>query len=209
MLMAMLDFLDPDPTQALFLLVGLVALVVLAFVLWRELQHRSRRYGGGTLAAAVLAGAVVGLLVGITPNLLPFEIGIVLLITSLGAIYRPEQVVKLTGGASLPFRALREGRELQLLVREHGGWSVARRNEEVKERFAALDAFEGPGTERYVGLLRDTLLADPADPAVAAKIEELAAADAELRASLGGRPVWEKELERRAAALEPDAPAAE
>jgi hypothetical protein len=194
----MLDFIDPDPGQALLKIAVGLLVVVLSVLLWRELQHRSRRSGGGNLAAAAMAAAVVGLMVAIS-NALPMEIGIVVLFLSLFAIYRPEQVVKVTGGPRLEWRALREGRELQLLVKERGGPSLAKRNPEVQERFEALSSLEGPGTERYIGLLRETLLADPAAPGMEAKLAELAEADAALRVAIGARPNWEKELERRAA----------
>jgi hypothetical protein len=198
----MLDFIDPDPLQALLKIAGAVAVVVMAIVLWFQLLHRSRRFGGGPIAAAIMAAAVVALLVAIAPNLMPFDIGIFVLILSLMAIYRPDQVVKLTGGPSLAYRALHEGRELQLLVRERGGWSVARRNDEVMARVEGLAAFEGPGTERYISLLRETVVADPEAPGIAEKAAELVEADAELRASLKARPMFERDLAKRAAALE-------
>jgi hypothetical protein len=198
----MLDFLDPDPGQALIKLALLAGLAVLSVLLWRELVHRSRRYGGGLVAAGIMAAAVLALVVAIAPGVLPFEIGIMVLFLGLAAIFRPDQVVKATGGPSLRYRALREGRELRLLVRERGGWSVARRNEEVMGRVAGLDAFEGPETERYVGLVRETLLADPEAPGMAAKLDALDAADAELRAALRARPMFERELAARAAALD-------
>ncbi len=204
----MLDFINPDPLQALLLILGAVGIVALSVLLWIQLQHRSRRYGGGNIAAALMAAAIVGLLVAISPNFLPFDIGIFILILSLMVIYRPDQVIKVTGGPSLRYRALREGRELQMLVREHGGWSVAGRNEEVAERIAGLAAFEGPGTERYIGLVRETLLADPEASGEAERLAELAEADAELRASLKARPMFERELAKRAAALD-EAPAAD
>ncbi len=194
----MLDFIDPDPGLAVLKVALSIGLVVLAVVFWRELQHRSRRYGGGNLAAVVLALAVIALLVAIG-NVIPMDIGLVVLIASLLAIYRPEQVVKATGGPRLEWRALREGRELQLLVRERGGPSLAKRNPEVQERFEALSALEGPSTLAYIGLLRATLLEDPTAPGMDAKRAELAEADAALRAAIGARPTWEKELERRAA----------
>ena len=132
-----------------------------------------------------------------------------LLILALAAMYRPDLVVQVTGGPSLRYRALREGRELQLLVRERGGWSVARRNEEVQARVEGLSAFEGPGTERYISLVRETVVADPEAPGVAEKLAALGEAEAELRASLKARPMFDKELDRRAAALEPSGPAPE
>jgi hypothetical protein len=203
----MLSFLNPDPLQALLMIAMAVGVVALAIALWLQLQHRSRRYGGGKVAAAVMAVAVVALLVSIAPNLMPFDIGIFVLLMALAAVYRPDQVIRATGGPSLRYRALREGRELQLLVREHGGWSVARRNEEVIERVEGLAAFEGPGTERYIGLVRDTVLADPSAPGVAERLAELVEADAELRTALRARPMFERELAKRAAAL--DGPAAD
>ena len=198
----MLSFLDPDPLQALLKIALTVGLVALAIMLWFQLQHRSRRYGGGNVAAAVMALAVVVLLVAIAPNILPMDIGIFLLFAALLAIYRPEQVVKVTGGPSLRYRALREGRGLAMLVREHGGWSVARRNEEAMARVEGLAAFEGPGTERYIGLVRETILAYPAAPGIAEKLAELAEADAELRTALKAKPMFEKELAKRAAELD-------
>jgi hypothetical protein len=198
----MLSFIDPDPGQALLKIAFAIGVVVMAIVLWFQLLHRSRRYGGGNVAAAVMAVAVVALLVSIAPGIVPFEIGLFVLIASLMAIYRPDQVVKATGGASLRYRALREGRELALLVRERGGWSVARRNEEVLERVEGLSAFEGPGTERYIGLVRETVLADPEAPGMSGKLAELAEADAALRAELRARPMFERELAKRAEALD-------
>src|SRR5690349_14284754 len=114
---------------ALYAVLGMgVALV--GVLVWLQLRARVRQFGGGWKAAGVMALAVVGLLLAIAPNVLSFEIGLVVLIGALIAVYRPEQVVKLTGGPILPWRALKEGRELRILVRERGGWSVAPRNEE-------------------------------------------------------------------------------
>ena len=199
----MTSLFDGDPRHDLILVVLMAGLLVLAVLLWRELRHRARQHGGGTLAAMVMALAVLALLVAITPNVMPFDIGIVVLILGLAAIYRPEQVVRLTGGPNIRWRALREGRELQLLVRQRGGPSLAGRNPEFQERFAALSTLEAPETAEYIGLLRETLLADPEAPGMAEKLDRMAEADAALRASLGARPVWEKELAQRAAADQP------
>jgi hypothetical protein len=198
----MLDFINPDPGQALLMIAAAIGMTVMGVLLWIQLQRRARRFGGGRLAAAAMALAVVGLLVSIT-NELPMEIGFVVLLLSLFAIYRPEQVVKATGGPSLAWRALREGRELQLLVKDRGGPSLAKRNPEVQGRFEALSALDGPATHAYLGLLRATLLEDPAAPGMDAKLAELAEADAALMATIGARPMWEKDLERRAEAGAP------
>jgi len=197
-----LDLIDPDPAGALLKIAAGFGIVVLGVILWFQLQHRSRRYGGGNVAAVAMLAAVVALLVGLAPDVLPFELGIIVLFVGLAAILRPEQVVALTGGPSLRYRALGEGRGLQLLVRERGGWSVAGRNEEVQGKVEALSALEGPETERYLGLLRETLFADPGAPGTAERLEALAAADAELRVSLRARPMFERELAKRAAALD-------
>jgi hypothetical protein len=186
---------------ALYAVLGM-GVAGVGFLLWTQLRSRVRQFGGGWQAAGVMALAVVALLVAIAPNLLPFEIGLVFLVAGILAIYRPDRVVKLTGGPSLAWRALKEGRELRILVRERGGWSVARRNEEVLARVEALPSLSGTGTERYVALLQGTLLEDPALPEVRARLAELEAAEAELRASLKVRPVFERELDRRAAALD-------
>lgn len=191
--------LDLDPSQAPLAIVVAVGVVVLAVVLWRELRHRARRYGGGDLAAVVMFLAVGGILVALTPDLLPFEIAIFLLISSLLAVLRPEQAVRLAGGPNLRWRALREGRELQLLVRQRGGAVAASEDSEVQERLEALAELDGPETREYLALLRETLLADPAGPGMAQRLGRMADADAALRASLGARPTWERELEARAA----------
>lgn len=195
----MLTGLDLDPSQPLVAIVLAIGAVVLAVILWRELRHRARRFGGGDLAAAVMFLAIVGILVAITPDLLPFEIAIVLLIVSLAAVIRPAQAVRLTGGPNVRWSALREGRELQLLVRQRGGPVAARDDELIAGRLEGLASFERPETSGYLALVRETLLADPAEPGLTEKLDRLAAADAALRASLGARPAWERELERLAA----------
>ncbi len=195
--------LEANPLLAVVWVGMVIGLVALCILLWTQLQQRSRRYGGGKRAAIVMALAVVGLLVAIAPDFLPMDIGIFLLVLSVVAIYKPEQVIKATGGARIEWRALRDGRELQLLVKEHGGPLYARQNAEVQERFEALSSVEGPETEVYIGLLRETLLEDPDAPGLDAKLAGLAEADAALRETIGARPTWEKELERRAAAGAP------
>ncbi len=198
----MLSFIT-SPLEGVLFLAGAIVLVVLSVALWFQLQRRVRRYGGGWAAAAIMAAAIVGLLASITPGLMSFDVGIFVLLGSAIAIYRPEQVVRFTGGPNLRWRALQEGRELQLLVKQRGGPSLASRNPEVQERYAALAELRGPGTEAYIDLLQETLLADPEAPGMAEKLEEMAQADADLRESLGVRPIWERDLERRAAGEEP------
>ncbi len=199
----MLSDINSNPALAILWIVLGIGLIALSVLLWVQLQQRARRHGGGNLAAAVMALAVAALLLAIAPNFLPMDIGIIALIFALMAIYRPDQVVKATGGARIEWRALRAGRELQLLVREQGGPSLAKRNPEVQEQLEALSALESPRTSTYLGLLRETLLEDPDAPGLDERLAELADADAALREAIGARPTWEKDLERRAAAGAP------
>jgi hypothetical protein len=193
----MLDFIDPDPGQAMFKIALAVVVVIVGVMLWVRLSLRVRRHGGGTLARAVTGAGVVALLLALYPELIPFDIGIMVLIMALVVIYRPEQVVKSTGGPRIEWRALREGRELQQLVARRGNPSLAKRNPEIHDRFKALGSLEAPSTAEYLGLLRETLFADPLAPETAAKRARLAEADAALRDALGAPPIWERELAAR------------
>jgi hypothetical protein len=190
--------LDP---QQLLIAVGLaIGGAVLFYFLWGELRHRARRYGGDDRAAAIMLGAVALLLVTLWPNLFPMEVGIIVLVVALGAIYRPEAVIKALGGPNIRWRALHAGRELQVLVAERGGPTAAG-DPEIEERVAALADLESPDTSEYLDLLRQVLVADPEAPGMSLKRAQLAEADAALRASLNARPTWERGLERRLAAV--------
>ncbi len=187
-------------------LLGLAATAAVAFVLlvllYRELRVRSRRYGGGDAAALVMLLAVIVLLVVITPDVLPIEVAFGVMVAAIAVIFRPEYAVRFAGGPSLAWRALREGRSLLLDIREAGGPVRAAADEAILARVAALDALDGPATAAYLASLRAVLFDDPAAPGHAAREAALDTADAELRASLGGRPTWERELEARASALD-------
>lgn len=193
----MLDLIDPDPGQALLKIALTVAVVVVGIMLWLKLSQRVRRHGGATLATIVTGVGIVALLVALYPQLIPFDIGLIVLIFALIVIYRPDQVVKATGGPRIEWRALREGRELQLLVARRGNPSLARRNPEIHDRFEALGTLEAPATAEYIGLLRETLFADPEAPETEDRQARLAEADAALRVVLGEPPVWERELAAR------------
>ncbi len=199
----MLDWIDPDPGGALLKIGAAVAIVALAIAVWFQLRLRTRAYGGGTLAGIVVGVGIALLLAALVPNLFSFEVGIGVLVAVFVAIYRPELVVRYTGGPSKEWSALREGRELAVLVAERGGPREARGDAEIAARVAGLSAFETPATRDYLSLVRQTLFADPSDPALDAARAQLAAADAALRDSLGVRPAWERSLERRAAGEAP------
>lgn len=196
----MFDGLTLDPEQLLIATGVGIAAVVLFYFLWGELRHRARRYGGDDRAAAIMLGAVAVLLVTLWPNLFPMEIGLMVLVVALGSIYRPDVVVKALGGPNIRWRALHEGRELQVLVAERGGPAAAAGDTEISERIASLSDLESPHTREYLDLLRQVLLADPEAPGVSLQRARLVEADAALRTSLGARPTWERDLERRLAA---------
>lgn len=185
----MLDFIDPDPGQALLKFALAVLVVVVGIMLWRQLSRRVRRHGGGTLAATVTGAGIVALLASLYPDLIPFDIGLIVLIVALVVIYRPDQVVKLTGGPGMEWRALREGRELQHLVTKRANPSLAKLNPEIRDRFKALGALESPSTIEYLDLLRETVFADPEAPEIEEKRALLAEADEALVAILGGQPI--------------------
>lgn len=195
--------LGVDASQLPLLVAVAIGAAVLAVVLWRELRHRARRFGGGDRAAAVMLLAIVAIVVAATPGLLPLEVAIIPMLVSLLILIRPAQAVRLAGGPNRRWSALRAGRELQVLVRERGGPVAARGDDDVAARLDALASFESAETAEYLALVRETLLVDPGEPGVPEALDRLAAADAALRASLGARPAWERELERRAAESPP------
>ncbi|MDP2349888.1 MAG: hypothetical protein Q8M74_01875 [Chloroflexota bacterium] len=185
----MLDFIDPDPGQALLKIVLTGVVVVLGVMLWLKLSQRVRRHGGRPMATIVTGVGIAALLVALIPELIPFDIGLIVLIAALLVIYRPDEVVKATGGPRMEWRALRQGRELQRLVARRGNPALARMNPEIRDRFKALATLEAPSTAEYLGLLRETLFTDPEAPETASRRARLAEADAALVAILGGQPM--------------------
>ncbi len=192
------DWIASDPAGALIRVVGAVAIVGMGIAVWFQLDRRTRSFGGGLIAGAVVAVGLALLIVSLIPGLLPFEFGIVVLVAAFVSLYRPEVVVRFTGGPRKEWAALREGRELGVLVGERGGPRAARSDAEIQSRLAGLSRYETPATREYLSLVRQTLFSDPADPALDAARAQLAAADAQLRESLRVRPNWERSLERRA-----------
>jgi hypothetical protein len=202
----MFDGFTLDAEHLLIAAVVGVGVLVLLYFLWGELRHRARRYGGDDRAAIVMLGAVILLVIAITPGLLPTELALAVLVVCLGSIYRPDLVVRTLGGPDIRWRALREGRELQVLVAERGGPDAAASDVEISQRVAALTTLESPETRPYLQLVREGLLADPDSPDGSLRRARLAEADRELRASLGARPAWERELEKRLAAATGNTP---
>jgi hypothetical protein len=186
-----------DPEHLLIATGVAVLAIVLLYLLWGELRHRARRYGGDDRTAVVMLVAVFALIIAISPNIVPMEVGVILLLAAFAAIYKPATVVKLFGGPNIRWRALHEGRELQVIVAERGGPASVADDEEINLRVAALGDLESPETVEYLRLLRMVLLADPEAPGISLKRAQLADADAALRASLAARPAWERELQKR------------
>ena len=194
----MLDWLDPNPLLAVGKIVAAVAIVGVAIAVWSQLYTRVKANGGRPLAGVVVAVGIVLLLLALVPGLFSMEVGLAVLVGAFVFLYRPDVVVRLTGGPRKEWLALHEGRELAVLVAERGGPAIARSDAEIQTRVAGLSRLETPATRDYLSLVRQTLFSDPADPALDGARAQLAAADADLRASLGARPVWERPLERRA-----------
>jgi len=194
----MLDWIASDPAGALIRVVAAIAIVGMGIAVWFQLDRRTRSFGGGLIAGAVVAVGLALLIVSLIPGLLPFEFGIAVLIAAFVFLYRPDVVVRFTGGPRKEWDALREGRELGVLVGERGGPRAARSDAEIQSRLAGLSRYETPATLEYLSLVRQTLFSDPADPALDDARSQLAAADAVLRESLRVRPNWERSLERRA-----------
>lgn len=195
---SMLDWLGTDPTTAIVRIVMALVIVGVAIKVWFELNIRIRRHGGGPLAGVVVGVGLALLIVSLIPGLFPMEVGLGVLVVAFVFLYRPDLVVKFTGGPRKEWAALQEGRELAVLVAERGGPRAAAGDAEIQARLAGLSALESPATSRYLGLVRQTLLADPGDPALDQARADLATADASLREAIGVRPVWEKGLEARA-----------
>ncbi len=185
----MLDFIDPDPGQALLKIVLTAAVVALGVMLWIKLSQRVRRHGGRPLASIVTGVGIAALLLALIPELIPFDMGLIVLIVALLVIYRPDEVVKATGGPRMEWRALREGRALRQLVAQRGNPALARLNPGIRDRFKALGTLQTPSTAEYIGLLRETLFVDPAAPGIEEKLARLGEADAALVAILGGQPM--------------------
>lgn len=185
----MLDFIDPDPGQALLKIVLTAAVVALGVMLWIKLSQRVRRHGGRPLASIVTGVGIAALLLALIPELIPFDMGLIVLIVALLVIYRPDEVVKATGGPRMEWRALREGRALRQLVAQRGNPPLARLNPGIRDRFKALGTLQTPSTAEYIGLLRETLFVDPAAPGIEEKLARLGEADAALVAILGGQPM--------------------
>src|SRR3954451_15993671 len=174
----MLDWLDPDPVHAIVKIVGTIAIVGMGIAVWFQLDRRTRAHGGGVIAGVLVAAGITMLVLSLIPGLFSFEIGITVLFLAFVFLYRPDVVVRASGGPRKEWRALREGRELAVLVAERGGPRAARSDAEIQTRLAGLRRYETPATREYLSLVRQTVFSDPTDPALDKARAQLAAADA-------------------------------
>jgi len=116
----MLDWIASDPAGALIRVVGAVAIVGMGIAVWFQLDRRTRSFGGGLIAGAVVAVGLALLIVSLIPGLLPFEFGIVVLVAAFVFLYRPDVVVRFTGGPRKEWAALRSYPGAYVLSVENG-----------------------------------------------------------------------------------------
>jgi hypothetical protein len=187
-----LSWLDPDPTQALVKAVFSVAAVVLGIWLVPNRIRRVRRYGAERRAITVTVIGALCLPLSLLPNLVSNNASLMLLIIGLGIAFQPEAIVRLTGGPSSTWSALKAGAELRRLAAEWPDRNAASRNPGVVATLATLESARTPATDAYIDALLDTSFTEPDQPEAAAGIIRLADAEAVLRQSLGGRPSFER-----------------
>ena len=188
----MLTWLDPDPTKALVDALMIVAAVILGIWLVPNRVGRIRQHGGQQRAVVVTAIGALCLPVSLLPGLVGQNESLVLLIIGLGIAFQPEAIVRLTGGPSPTWSALRAGAELRRLATEWPDRGAARRNPGVIDTLATLESARSPSTDAYIDALLQATFAEPERPEAAAGITRLAEAEDELRRSLGGRPSFER-----------------
>ena len=188
----MLSWLDPDPTQALVKAAFGIAAVILAIWLVPNRIGRVRRCGGQRRAITVTVIGALCLPLSLLPNLVSENASLMFLIIGLGIAFQPDAIVRLTGGPSPIWTALRAGAELRRLAAEWPDRNAARRNPGVVDTLATLEAARTPATDAYIDALLATTFAEPEGPETAAAMTRLADAEAALRGALGGRPSFER-----------------
>jgi len=188
----MLSWLDPDPTQALVDAASIVVAVILALWLIPNRVRRVRRFGGQRNAVVVTAVGAVCLSASLLPSLVSQNASLMLLVIGLGITFQPATVVRLSGGPSPAWSALRAGAELKLSATGWPDRNAARRDPEVIDMVATLESARTPATEAYIDVLLESIFMEPERPEAAASMTRLAEAEGVLRRSLGGRPSFER-----------------
>jgi len=188
----MLTWLDPDPTRALVDAICLVLGVGLGVWLVPRQARLARQYGGRLVAVGITVIGTLCLLASLQPALVTTNSSVMLLIIGLAIAFRPEAIVRITGGPTPAWAALKAGTELQALLAEWPDREAARRNPGVVEALAALDAARDATTTAYVDAVCETAFSDAAAGGAGLSSAALAAAEARLRRSLWGRPSFER-----------------
>ena len=180
-----------DPARLLADVALAVIGVALAALLIPRQLRRARQFGGRPAAEVVIIAAVVALVVSLQADLLPVETSFGLMIVAVVVAFRPEDVVRFTGGPRLEWRALAEGTALQQLVAVRVDRQAAQHYPDVREHLARLAETASPATDRYIELVRATLFADPDGPGMADRLAALAVEEGRLRRAVGPRPAFE------------------
>ena len=166
-----------------------------------------RAQGGRGLAlAAPIAFAVLYVVMELLDLFvtLPGQARAVLILISWGGLLScwlwPDALVALTGGPRPEWSLLRERATLWLDLEAMDDDQRARAAPELAAGLQTLERYRTPATTEYLDLFRRLLLEDLAPDegeVLAARFAELELA---MRRSLGARPAWEDEVDKRAAA---------
>jgi hypothetical protein len=199
--------LSVDPARLLLDIALAVVGAALAVWLIPRRVRRVRQYGGTPAAEAVTVAAILALAVALQADLMPLAASLVLLLVAVLVAFRPEHVVRLTGGPRVEWRALAEGTALQRLVATRSDRRSASHYPAVRERLARLDTASAPSTARYIELLHATLFSDPHGPGMSERLAALAVEESNLRRAVGPRPTFEGGLVEVDEAPVPERPA--
>ena len=193
----MLSWLDPDPTKALIDAVSVVVAVLLAVWLAPRRVRRVRSYGGQRRAVVVTVVGALCLSACLLPGLIGENASLMLFVIGLGITFQPEAIVRLTGGPSPAWSALKAGTELLGLLDDRPDRDVALRDPGVVEALAALEAARTTATDAYVNAAVAVASAAPDGPGAGERQDRLATAEAELGRSLGERPSFQRRAARQ------------
>lgn len=163
---------------------------LVAWLLPRQVRT-TRRLGGRLIAMGAVAAAVVLLGLSLQPAILPDNSGLLLTIMGVFIAFRPDSIVRLTGGPRPEWQALAEGTALQRAVARLGDRGSAADDPAIRAGLERLQAAGDPTTARYIELLEATLFSDPDGPAMAERLAALAVEEAALRGAVGPQPAFD------------------
>jgi len=180
-----------DPARLLAdLAFAAVGTGIAAWLIPRQLR-RVRQLGGRPPAEAVMVASIVALVVALQPDLVSVEGSLALMLLAVLVAFRPQDVVRLTGGPRPEWQVLAEGTALRQLVAVRTDRRAAQHYPDVRAGLARLGALESPATARYIELVRTTLFADPDGPGMSERLAALAVEESRLRKIVGPRPAFE------------------